>query len=223
MTRFFDQFPSAGPLNCEKGTDFLTDEDATEFVVTAINSGSGSVVDTEVGGALVLTGAATTDDSGAEAQDDAAWIGLVAGKRLRFSTRLKVSDADQCDLYAGVGTLDTSMIASEPTAYIGFKKLDETAVLSFIVRAAGVQTGAMTTGTSLADATYARLEFEVTPSAASAALGDVLAYVDGVLVATLRGVVLPTTMMARAVAFQSGNATGTHTCTVDWVAATFQR
>lgn len=223
MTRFFDGFPSAGPATCERFNDFVSDEEATEFVVTAINGGSASVVDTERGGALVLTGAATTDDSGAEAQDDVAWISLAAGKRLMIRGLVKPSDADQQDFYMGVATLDTSIIASEPTNAIYFKKLDETAVLSLVVRAGGSQTGVVVTSGVLEDGVFARLDIDVQPSPTSAALGDVLAYKDGSLIGALRNVVLPTGLMGRCAAFQSGNATGTHTSTIDYVGARFDR
>lgn len=211
----FDAFPN-GPAKGGFFVEFDTDEDLSAFVATAIAGGGASVSDAVSSGAAVLSGAATTDDSGVEMQRDAATVQFETGKRTRLLFRLKVSDATQSDLRVGLATLDTSLIASAPTDAVWFSKDDGDALLDLNVRAAGADVTTTAGAYTLANDTWTRLAIDVNMSA-TANRGTVTFYVDGASVASSVISGLPSGVMSASVAIQSGDATGTKTATVEYL------
>jgi len=200
------------PVLRERTWRFFTDEELTEFVATAVNSGTSAIADDIVGGGLVLSGAATTDDSGANVQLDAFPVKLAAGKSARFLTTLKLSDATQSDLMVGFGTVDTSIIAGS-NDFVGFKKTDGSKALqAYYVRDGG--TAETLACGDMADDTEVTLAFESTMDSAGG--GFTAFYVDGVCIGKITHTTthLGENNNAPAIAFQSGDATGTKTCTV---------
>ena len=227
----FTNFPYSNPPVAYKACDFMTDEDLTEFVATAISSGSASVIDTDVYGCARLTAAATTDDSGVEVQRDAAWIALATSKRIRYETRVRFGESTstdmptQCDFFAGIATLDTSIIASAPTNGIYFRKDDGDDYLDIVIRTGGSDVAAVTAVASLSKDVWYRLSIDIQMDSSSG-VGAVTFYLDGTAkysATFASGLPASTSMMAEFVAFQSGNALGTKYLDVDYIVAEVQR
>lgn len=214
-------FPG-GPRNKQRKRRewiFVTDEELTEFIATAVNSGTAAIADDVAGGALVLSGAATTDDSGINLQLDSSPIKLASGESARFMGRFTLNDATQSDLWAGFSPVDTSVIAGV-SDFVGFKKADGSAALvAYYERDDGTpDTLAVAT---LVDGTEFTLAFETYLD--SAGNGRTVFFFNG---KSIGEIVHTTSHMGEnfntvTVAFQSGVDTGTKTCTVhdltvDW-------
>jgi len=208
---------------CRAGT-FATGD---TFTGTAISSGTLASA-AALGGVATLSGAATTDDSGYQIQS-AACFAVTANKPILFKTRVSLSDATESDLWAGLMPIDTSIIASEPTDLIAFKKADGGTTISACVRVASGTTTAQaissTLFTAVAD-TYNILGIAVYPGPAGAA--DTTSRVDfsinGVVVHRFTGA-LPaaSVVLAASLAFQSGTATGTISAKCDYIEAIQKR
>ncbi|NDG19488.1 MAG: hypothetical protein EB117_14615 [Betaproteobacteria bacterium] len=226
-SRLLDNFPNAATWS-EYYSDFLTDEDLTEFVFSAIASGTWSVLDTVQHGVARITALATTDDCGGEAQLDAGNFALATGKTTRFITRLRLSEttstnvAVESDFLAGLATVDTSLIASAPTDGIYFQKNDGAATVNCVIRAGGAQVGLSSGAFTLVAGTYYWLAIEIAMDSV-ANKGTVTFYVNGASVATLTNSSLPSGIMTPSVAFQTGDNTGTKFLDLDSIAADQQR
>ena len=215
-----DSFPNS-PSNVGKYYDFTTDEELNDFVGTAITSGTAAVTDSNsaiagTNGVLLLSGAATTDDSGYNLTGDSEWIRIANSKSYWFQTRVTLSDATESDLLAGVAITDTSLIASAPSDGIYFLKSDEATTLAIVVRAASATVASVNIGTMTTSATDLAWRLIVD----SAGVGNLTAWQDGTQLTSTRVTTLPTAeAMTLALAFQSGTATGTISCGVDSVGA----
>lgn len=228
----FENFPTGNPPAAYKWEDFVTDEALTEFVATAIASGTNVVGDTDVGGVARLSGAATTDDSGCELQRDAAWLALPLGKTLRFETRIRFGETTsvlmptQSDFFAGIGTLDASIIASAPTNGIYFRKDDGDDLLDLVVRVAGADSVSSLGAFTVAKDVWYRLGFMVTVDSVTSGKGTVTFYVDGTSYGSFTlatGLPLVASMMSEFVAFQTGDALGTKYVDIDYIGAEITR
>jgi hypothetical protein len=217
----FDRFPKR-PQRNGVWYDFHSDEELTEFTVTAIAGGSASVVDTVPNGVVRLTGAATTDNSGAEIQRDTASVAFEVSQTYRMLERFQLSDSTQCDFYTGLCTLDTSIIASLPTDGIMLQKLDDAATLDVLVRKAGTTQVTLASVATLASATWYEWALQVAMTS-TAGSGSVTIWLNDVVVATFSSALLPTGMLAEFAAMQSGNATGTKTADVDYLGLDWTR
>ena len=170
-------------------------------------------------GALVLSSTATTDDDGAAIQADNCSFLVKSGKKLWFEARVKVSDADQCDMFVGLcenfATNPENAIA-EGCARVGFELVDGSAVIKCVTdnNTASTKTSS---GVSASDATYVRLGFRTDGS-------SIRFYVNRSLVLTAD---IPSAIAAITLgpAFfgLSGNNTGTHTRTIDYIMAVQER
>jgi len=198
--------------------DFTTDEDLNAFVVTAVSSGTAAVTDNNSGpagsnGVLLLSGAATTDDSGSNITGDSEWIRITSSKTVWFQTRVLLSDATESDLLAGIAITDTSLIASAPSDGIYFLKSDGAATYQIIVRV-GSATNTVATFPALTAATWYDLAFRLAVD--SGGVGTLTAWQDGTTMTQSRVASLPTSeALTAALAFQSGTATGTIYAGVD--------
>lgn len=226
--REFDNFPVA-PSYSGHYLDFTSDEDAVRMIVTAINGGSGAVVDTLRHGVLKLTGAATTDDSGAEAQVDAASVVLATGKTDRFLFRFRLNEStsenvhEQSEMLLGVATLDTSVLASAPTDCILISKADGGALLDLRVRAGGADVATATSLATLARATWYTLAIEVAMDPVTATKGVVRVFLDGTCIQTMTVAGLPTGAMSPVAVFQTGDGTGTKWLDLDVLGVRLER
>jgi hypothetical protein len=222
----FENFPTGSPPAFLWTKDFTSDEDLTEGVATLIASGTAVVTDTVVGGAMRLSGAATTDDSGAEFQEDAAAFALSLGARIRFEARVMFDETTstdvetQSDFFVGFGALDTSIIASAPTNGLYFRKDDGDANIDVIIRTAGTDALVATPVATIVSDTWYRFGIDVQVDSTTSGKGTVTFYINGTSVGShtfVSGLPATTTLMAPFVAFQSGNATGTKWVDVDYI------
>lgn len=207
-----------------KRSDFQNDEELTEMTVTAVNSGSASVIDTAATGnygVCVVTGAATTDDSGANIQDDAFTFSFAANRTTLFSAKFQAADITQCDIAAGLIVSDTSIVAGTTTG-IFFRKDDGDANLDFFAETNDVTVVEAAAIKALSNATDYTVTF-VFIGGTTAGSGTLYVYVNEVLL--VEGVTSTnwpssaTYALARSFAFQSGNNSGTHTCNLDFIEA----
>lgn len=93
---------------------FLSDEDLVKYAVTAVNSGTGAVIDTRINrmlGVLQIANAATADNSGAHVVRDALPWSVENGCPLVFVAKVQVTDADECDLRMGFTTSGADWLA----------------------------------------------------------------------------------------------------------------
>lgn len=167
------------------------------------------VADT-AGGEVVLTSTATTDDDGASLQGNEIFL-PVAGRTIWFEARVKASDADQHDFFVGLtenwGTNPEDGLAASNR--IGFQINDGNA--SILCKSEKADTETSTdSGLDQADATYNKLGFKVN------GVDSIDFYVDRVLVATIT-TNIPVVELAPAILNISGNNTGTHTATCDYI------
>lgn len=206
--------------------DFLTDEDITEGVFTAISSGTNSVIDTIAGGYGRISGAATTDDSGGEWQQDAINFAVTANKKMQFMWKGRLSDATQSDFRAGIFKVDTSIIAGV-TDGIFFRKDDGDALLDISVWVGSAELAVFTGVATLVDATEFCIGFEVIPTAEAVSTVNFYTVNLTTLVKTVVGTLpctLPSTaILAPAFCFQTGDASGTKTCDADYIGLRQQR
>jgi hypothetical protein len=211
---YMASFPG-GPARLQrKGREwgFLSDEELTEFIATAVNTGTAAVSDAEVGGGLVLSGAATTDDSGINLQLDSSPVKLEAGDIVRMMAEFKLSNATESDIWVGISPIDTSVIAGV-SDFVGFYKEDGSTTLKAIYQRDGGTAETITIKTLAAD-TYYTVSLESTLD--SAGNGRTTFYVDGVCYGKIDHTTshLGENFNTLTVAFQSGTATGTITSTV---------
>jgi len=130
--------------------------EADQWVITATEAGAGSAsraVQNADGGILLLTNDAADDDnqflqwSGDDASAVVETFKFVAGKKLFFKARFKVSDATQSDFVMGLQITDTTPLAVTDGVY--FRKDDGDANLDFVV----MKDSTATTGTAVATVT----------------------------------------------------------------------
>ena len=152
----------------------------TEFTNTLV--GASTFAHTDVAGGGVLLTAAGAEDDGVKLQlgDELGGAGENVSFALRYPTyfmcRLQVSDADQTDFLAGFFITDTTALDGG-TDGVYFRKVDETAVVNFVLEQDSAET--VTAVDTMADATDVDLEFYY------AADGNVYVYVDTTLMATI--------------------------------------
>ena len=201
--------------------------DFTDFHV--YNSGDWTVTETQAGatqalssangagGVLLLTNSAADNDVN-QIQRAVESFKFVSGKKTWFSTRLKVSDATQSDVYAGLIITDTDLVGGI-TDGVYFRKDDgdtQWDIVSLMNSAGSSQTAV---GTLVAD-TYVILEFYFDGGT------SIEAYIDGSKVATLT-VALGTTIvndeeLAVTLSLTNGEAVA-KTMAIDWVLAVQER
>lgn len=129
------------PDLCVYFNDFLVSQNynAADWVVTETQAGATQAIAADVlNGALALVNSAADDDVNQIQSAEQAWR-LTLGKRVWFECKLNVSDATQSDIFVGLATTDTSIIAGT-TDSVGFRKLGGSAVVSSITEDATVET-----------------------------------------------------------------------------------
>ena len=152
------------------------------WTLTQANSGAATTSDTEQGGILLLDSASDTEAYGAQIQYTEGTLPFipVAGQDIWFECRLAVDEFDDCEFFAGLSEVDTSIIAgSDMTSanHIGFECITDDGVLLFGAEKAGAEATPVASNT-LAEDTYVRLGFKVN------GVTDVTHYVNGVAIGT---------------------------------------
>lgn len=220
----FATFPTK-PNRFGVWADFCNAGQASAFTATLASSGTATIIDTEVGGVLRLSGAATTDDSGVNHQDTNAAFGLVLGKEILYQTRVRFGESTstdmpaQCDFAAGLAVLDTTILASAPAAGFYFRKDDGDALLDCVVRAGSAEVGLSLGAFTVEKDVWYDLEIRISPDPSTSGKGTVTFYVNGSQVASISLSSLPmagTSMLAPFNAFLSGNNLGTKYVDVDY-------
>jgi hypothetical protein len=207
---------------------------SSPWVGTALSSGTTAFSTDEKFGVMVLSGAATTDNSGSQVQGDMETISFNAGKKVRFLARLKLSDGTEDEVYAGLGISDTTFLDGTGTLAgglthtdsVGFYKPDGSTDIFFVVRRDSINSTIGPFSSRIVAATYAVLAFEVEMDPTVAGRGVARAYIDGVSLGSLNSDTFPydtEEILTPTLAFVSGNATGTKTCTVDYAGAAQER
>ncbi len=199
--------------------DFIkqTDYDTNDWTITTTEAGAGDATEAiaadEIGGALLITNDAADDDNDQLQLVQDNWK-LAAGKRLWFEARLKISDATQADLFVGLATTDTTLIAGT-TDSVSFRKADGSTALSFVTEDNTTETTTSSVATVAAD-TYMKLGFYWD------GVNTVRAFVNRSLVATHTSNIEQTNKMAISLALQNGEAVA-KTMTVDYIYAAQER
>lgn len=128
---------------------------AADWIVTETNAAATEALTDGDGGLLLITNTA--------ADNDLVGMQLLkqnfkyeAGKPLLFGARLKVSNATQCDVIAGLQITDATPLAVSDG--IWFQKPDDAATLDFHVAKANVQTDVAALG-AMVDDTFITLQF----------------------------------------------------------------
>jgi hypothetical protein len=206
---------TSDPDLVEYYNDFLFAQDyaATDWVVTETDAAATEAIAAdEVGGALLVTNTAADDDI-VQLQSAEEWLKLSAGKRLWFETRLKISDATQSDLFVGLATTDTTIIAGT-TDSCGFRKSDGAATLVSITEDATVET--TNTAATLVSATYVKLGFYWD------GVSTVKFFVNRALTASHTANIEQTNKLALTFTLQNGEGVA-KTLTIDYVYVAMER
>lgn len=185
--------------------------DATSMWTVVKDTGASvAIVADTAGGEVRLNSTATTDDDGASIQGNEVFL-PVAGRDIWFSARVKVSVGAQCDAFIGL----CENFATDPEACltssnrIGFQINDGSASLLCKNEKTDTETSTAS-GVTVANATYYKVEFHVV------GVEKIEFYVDRQLVAT-HTTNIPIVELAPAFFNLSGDATGTHTATADYI------
>jgi hypothetical protein len=167
--QFFNDAPIGLELDvCEYFNDFLVAQDyaAGDWVVTTTEAGGGDATEAiaadEDCGALVLTNDGNDNDSD-QLQSAEEFMRLTAGKQTWFEARVKVSDADDVDMFVGLGITDTTPL--DTSDRVGFQILEGDASIKCITEKNTTETNT-DSGSDAADATYVKLGFHYDGSAA---------------------------------------------------------
>lgn len=207
---WFSNLPvGKGPEVVEYFNDFLVSQDyaAGDWVVTETQAGATQAIAADVvNGALLLTNSAADDDVN-QLQGAEEWLKLSSGKKLWFEAKIQTSDATQSDLFIGLATTDTSIVAGT-TDSCGFRKTDGDPALIAVTEDNTTET--TTTLADMADATWVTLGFYWDGAS------SVSFYVDRALVATHTSNIEQTNALALTLTLQNGEAVA-KTLTVDYV------
>lgn len=199
------------------------------WIGTALASGTTAFANDVNGGTCILSGNATSDNSGSQIQLDTESFAVQASKDLAFGCRFQMSEATDNHFFAGLGITDTTFLdgadgtaALANTASLGFFKPDDGATL-YLVAGNGASTiVAQTAVLTVAAATWYTAEF-VYRGSATAGNGSVDVYINKNYITTVNITGASTTEMAITLASVSGSATGTISSTFDWVYAASER
>ncbi len=185
-------------------------------VVKDAGASAAGVADAE-NGEVALTSTATTENDGASIQGQQMWR-LTSGKKMWWEGRVKVSDADQMDVYAGLSIA----FATNPEAVLtsgdrlGFQIDDGSGSIFCISEKDDTETKT-DSGIDAADATYIKLAMYYNG-------GDqVRYYINDAQVAVHTTNLPDDENMAVAFMELSGDATGTKSMNIDYSIACQER
>ena len=143
---------------------------AGDWTITETGTGTRALADAAFGVLLVTNAAADNDANFFQKKGES--FKFVAGKKLWFETRFKVSDATQSDFVAGLQIIDTTPLAVTDGVY--FRKDDGDADLDFVVIKDSAATTASAIATLVSD-TWISLGFYYDGSAIKYYVNDALA------------------------------------------------
>lgn len=216
-SRLYDAFGEGVVKHLEDFATWPHDDstgDPTEWTSTITEAGAGDttqVITDRAGGALLITAAANEDD-GVNLQ-----LGQTAGESIKLDgqyplycgIRFALGDADQSDIFFGVGVTDTAW-SGGITDGLYFSSVDATAVVNIVTEKNSVASEVAVT--TLVDAEFVTLEFYFDGA-------NVYAYVDGIQKAVISAsaVTFPDDEELRlTLEFLTGEAVA-NTCTIEWL------
>lgn len=196
------------------------------WISTLLSSGTATTSGDGNKGAIVLSGAATTDNSGAQIQFDTEWVTTGASKDIVFGCIVKLSELTDQHFFAGVSVIDTTLLDGADAIAgltaadcIGIFKPDDGTTFYMVAKSTAggvVLNSAIPFGTLVADTYYL---FEFIAKMTSTTAGTVSVYKDGVWLGDYPIVNGPTTDMSPSIAQVSGSASGTISTTCRMVYA----
>lgn len=176
--------------------------------------GTATITQTGAGGVLVLSGAATTDNSGGQVQMDVDWVTTAAGKDIAFGCWLKASNVVNQAIFAGLSITDTTVVDGAATITgltasdcIGLFKPDGADTWHIAVKGATTVVLNEALPITLVADTYYWLEFVARMTSTTA--GTVSVYLNGSRVGDYVIAAGPTVDMTPTVAQVSGTPLGT--------------
>jgi hypothetical protein len=180
------------------------------WTTTLVEAGGGestvTIPDGSAGTLLLTTDAAEND--GINLQKIGENFGFSANQQATyFGIRLKISDAAQSDILAGLCITDTDLLGAM-TDGVYFRKVDGSAALAAVTEKNSSETETAAVHTMVAD-TFVTLEFFFDGS-------SVAFFVDGVQVANHTLTIPDDELLTPSIHFLTGEAVA-KTATVDWV------
>ena len=189
--------------------------DANDWVVTETDSGSTQAVTSAAGGVLAITNAS----AGAADEASLQWAGGSGAVKTQWTfdstkdtvlvARFKVSNATNTALLIGLGSTDTTPVASLPTNGVYFYKAAASTSLLASLRASGTSQS-VTLGT-LANDTYVEAAFVYNSST-----GYWQGFLDGVLIGSNTSPTTPSAAMALTMGLLNASAVA-HVLSIDYL------
>ncbi len=182
---------------------------ADEFTVTEVDAGSNSTDQTilDLANGWFRIKGAGNDNDGAQLQlggtANSETIGesfaAVAGKKMYFEARFSMSETTQSDIFLGLHSEDTTIIASRGAEYIGFRKDDADALLDFESDSASSAATEITSLTTMSDTSVYKVGFKVNGT------DSIEVWLNDNKVGTV-STSIPTTLMKLSIAYLNGEA-----------------
>ena len=215
-TTYFE-YPTMSPNRLYRYENDFNTYTAGDWTITTTEDGGNSATEAltdDAFGVLLVT-----CDIGDNDNDFFQKVGesfkFVAGKKLWFSSRLKVVEAIQCDFVMGLQITDTSPLAVTDGVY--FRKDDGDALLDFVVIKNSTATTAAGIATVAAD-TYLTMSFYYN------GVDSVAYYVDDVyLGSSVTTNLCDDEFLTISFGIQTGEATNVKTMSVDFINAAVER
>lgn len=212
--------------------DFIRQDsvaDGGAFDATVLNTGTAALLAAN-GGWITLSGAATTDNSGAQIQSLAGFV-CTANKVMNFKCRADLNEATstngatESNFLIGMANIDTTMLdgsglTAQTTDGFYFLKDDGGTTMKCVsLAASSATTTTLTASQFTTDDSAHRYGISVTPG--DSTTGEVVFYIDGVEVARHRAQTMPLSsiILAPTVAYVTGDNTGTKGIAIDWIGA----
>lgn len=201
---------------------------ATDWVDTAVSTGAGTsaavMSDTYVGGAIVITNAASDNDCywcqqshDGGTNDSEVWR-IQRGKKAWMKTKFQGADVDQTDFMVGIHIADTTPVASAPSDGVWFHSPDESAKINFHCVKNSTATSSIAIGdVSMVDNT------DITVGFYWDGVSIFKLYVNDIYVGSMVATTVPDDeYMAISFGCQNGEATA-NTMTIDYIFAACER
>lgn len=159
----FGQVGFPNPFFYHVVSDDFDELDAAKYTTSALSSGTATSPSFD-GGAVLLTTAATGADTVAIQKKTAGFAVIpqtssVAGKKIVFVARLRLSDVTACGF--NIGLLNTTATAFAPTDGFFFQKVAGSAVVNLVSRVAGTSTTLAVPATSFTLANGVDMDFAI--------------------------------------------------------------
>ncbi len=207
VARYFSHYINKG---------FQSTADAGDWLQTLTGSGTSTGADSAHGGRwLITTGATDANLNSYQMNGEALLLG--AGKACFCDRSFKINTVATADFFFGWAATDTSLLASAPTDYIGFRMIGASALTPLMVirKASGTEVADAVVPV-MADATDMRLSIIAINRASGKNL--ILFFVNGALVGTYaNNAQFPDTVaMTPSFELRTSGGSASKTMSIDW-------